>query len=191
MKAKFFFIGFFSALIVAGLSLFSVLKYFENLQKTEISKELKKEFKDFDISIIKIESPVLENLLFSDVKTNKKIEVFEKRFLFVNFWATWCRPCVAEMPELEKLTQDSEIKQLPIQFIFGSEEEKEKIISFVEKKKYNLNFCKLNNKLPIIITKEVLPTTYIFDTQNNIGYKIAGMQSWNSRLIKSFLKSIN
>lgn len=191
MKVKFFIIGFLSALAITGLTIFGFVKYIENKQQTAIAKELKKDFNDFDISILNIDKSVFESLSFSNIITNKKVEKFEKRYLFVNFWATWCGPCIGEMPELVKLTNDPEIKSLPIQFVFSSDEDKEKIRSFAEKKNFDLNFTKTNGKLPSVISLETVPVTYIFDTRNNLAYKIEGMQIWNSTLIKSFLKSIN
>ncbi len=191
MKVKFFIIGFLSALAITGLTIFGFVKYIENKQQKAIAKDLKKDLNDFDISILNIDKSVFENLSFSNVITNKKVEKFEKRFLFVNFWATWCGPCIGEMPELVKLTHDLEIKSLPIQFVFSSDEDKEKIISFVEKKNFDLNFTKTNGKLPSVISLKTVPVTYIFDTRNSLAYKIVGMQSWNSTIIKSFLKSIN
>lgn len=191
MKVKFFIIGFLSAIAITGISIFGFVKYIENKQQTAIAKELKKDFNDFDISILNIDKSVFESLSFSNIITNKKVEKFEKRYIFVNFWATWCGPCIGEMPELVKLTHDPEIKSLPIQFVFSSDEDKEKITSFAEKKNFDLNFTKTNGKLPSVISLETVPVTYIFDTRNNLAYKIVGMQSWNSTLIKSFLKSIN
>jgi len=56
----------------------------------------------------------------------------------VNFWATWCKPCVAELPEFEKLHQDSKgkkIKVLLVSMDFKEELDK-KLKNFLEKNKY-------------------------------------------------------
>lgn len=58
----------------------------------------------------------------------------------VNFWATWCKPCVAELPEFEKLHQESkankrEIKVLLVSMDFVEELDK-KVKDFLDKNKY-------------------------------------------------------
>ncbi|TCS36878.1 thiol-disulfide isomerase/thioredoxin [Paucimonas lemoignei] len=51
--------------------------------------------------------PDLEN-------NNKKLSEFQGKLLLVNFWATWCAPCVEEMPELSALHDSAEFKNLQV-----------------------------------------------------------------------------
>ena len=47
--------------------------------------------------------PIPENLVFQDAEGREtRFEAFRGRGLIVNFWATWCPPCVAEMPALDR-----------------------------------------------------------------------------------------
>ena len=61
--------------------------------------------------------------------------------LVLNFWATWCAPCVAEFPEFENANKKFGDK---INFVMISDEDIEKIIDFKIKKSYNLNILKSN-----------------------------------------------
>ena len=58
----------------------------------------------------------------------------------VNFWATWCKPCVAELPEFEKLHQDSKTKNQKVKVLLVSmdfvEEIDKKLKDFLDKNKY-------------------------------------------------------
>lgn len=58
--------------------------------------------------------------------------------VLVNFWATWCKPCVAEMPDLLKVTDSLGIKAV---FISLDEiEEKKKVITLIENKQWKGDF---------------------------------------------------
>lgn len=56
----------------------------------------------------------------------------------VNFWATWCKPCVAELPEFEKLHQDSKDKKVKVILVSMDfkEEIDKKLKNFLDKNKY-------------------------------------------------------
>lgn len=74
-----------------------------------------------------------------------KIEDLEKRIqnradtvLVLNFWATWCKPCVAEIPDFERL--NAEMKNTKFKLLLVSMDFKEdlnkKLIPFVQKNNY-------------------------------------------------------
>lgn len=191
IKTKFFIIGFFTSLLICVITIVSIVKYFQYQRTQSIDEELKVEYENLQIKTLLFDSNSYKSLFFTDISTNEKIFVEKERFLFVNFWATWCEPCVSELPDFEKLVNNPQIKKLPIQFIFSSEESNEKILKFLEKKKMNLTFCKQNNKLPKLMDFKSIPTSYIIDTKNNIAYQFDGIQNWNSELITNFLKSLN
>ena len=53
------------------------------------------------------------NVIFLD-KNDQKINIdqFKGRLLILNFWATWCAPCKEEMPSLDNLQVNQELKKL-------------------------------------------------------------------------------
>ena len=90
---------------------------------------------------------------------NQKIDmsIYKDKPLVINFWATWCQPCIEELPYFEIVKKQNEGK---INFLFVSDDELSKIIKFQERKKFNLQFVqsKYLNKLGI----NIRPTTYFF-----------------------------
>ena len=78
--------------------------------------------------------------------------------LVINYWATWCKPCIEEMQYLEEVNLKYKNE---VNFLFVSDEEISKIANFNKRKKFNLFFVKANENL----TKKGLnirPTTYFF-----------------------------
>lgn len=61
-----------------------------------------------------------------------------KNVVVLSFFATWCKPCLAEIPHLEKIGQ--EFKDTPVKiFLIDVGEEREKVLAFCEQKNINLN----------------------------------------------------
>lgn len=66
----------------------------------------------------------------------KRISAENDTLYIVNFWATWCRPCVAELPHFEKLTADhagDKVKVLLVSLDFASDFD-HKLVPFVKKR---------------------------------------------------------
>ena len=56
-----------------------------------------------------------DNVIFLDQKDQKiNIDEYKGKLLLLNFWATWCEPCKEEMPSLDSLQKNTELKNLKI-----------------------------------------------------------------------------
>lgn len=70
----------------------------------------------------------------------KRVHNTSDTIYVVNFWATWCKPCVAELPEFEKLHQDSKDKGRKIKVLLVSMDFKEeldkRVKTFLDKNNY-------------------------------------------------------
>ncbi|MCP4368707.1 MAG: TlpA family protein disulfide reductase, partial [Deltaproteobacteria bacterium] len=92
-------IGFLLGAILTPCLLFGVFYLFAVTQMAEVESE------GFAPPDIPINGTVLLDWEIQEIggrKVNLATE-FKDRVLFINFWATWCPPCVAEMPSIEKL----------------------------------------------------------------------------------------
>jgi len=96
--------------------------------------------------------------------------------LILNLWATWCKPCIEEMPALERLA-----KQLPDQFevILASDEKPERIKGFVSRQSLALTFAHLPSGIDALGVYS-LPTTLIIDADGEILQTIVGARPWDS-----------
>lgn len=124
---------------------------------------------------------VLADLHFSDLEGNVFTgEKFLGKPVFVHFWATWCRPCIKEMPEIEKVM--GSVKD--VTFIFPSDESLTLITSFKNKNDYPFEYLQLTSGFNTI-SVAALPTTYIFDKNGKLTKKIVGSKSWNEKKMKA------
>ncbi len=109
------------------------------------------------------------------------------KVLLINFWATWCKPCVKEFPELIKLYNNYKEKGFELVFISVDvpEDIEEKVIPFL--KKQNVDFVTYYNKfdkpeeLINFIDKNwegAIPSTYIYDKEGKQTADILGSRSY-------------
>ncbi|MGJ7920190.1 peroxiredoxin family protein [Neobacillus sp. LXY-4] len=95
----------------------------------------------------------------------------------LNFWATWCPPCKAEMPHVERFYQDQENNRVEILAVnlTTSEKGKNEISQFI--KDYELTFPILldeNGDIADMYQAITIPTSYIIDSNGIIRKKIVG-----------------
>ena len=103
------------------------------------------------------------------------LKQFKGKVVFLNFWATWCKPCVLEMPTIRN-AMDS-LKNENIEFLFASDESAEEIENFEKTHGYRFNYYRADNLEELAIM--ILPTTFIFDKNGNQVYSETGYHDWN------------
>lgn len=109
------------------------------------------------------------------------------KVVLVNFWATWCPPCIAEMPSLEKLHQ--QYKE-DVVFLLVSNEDKEVIKKFKKKNDYDILVYSSVTKNPELFDTSSIPRTYIIDKEGNIIIDKSGAADWNSENVRELFDSL-
>ncbi len=125
----------------------------------------------------------LPDTIFTDEKGNKlTLKAFRGKIILLNFWATWCGPCVREMPSLTRL--HNELKGPDFQVIALSEDRLgwQKIRSFRNK----LNLLELplyhdvDSKMMFSVKARGLPTTLLIDREGNELGRLVGLAEWDT-----------
>ncbi len=109
------------------------------------------------------------------------------KVVFVNVWATWCGPCVNEMPGIQAL-YDSARKE-GVAFVLVSEEKSEVVKTFVEQEKYSFPVFTSEN-LPDKFKTQGIPATFVVNRQGAIVHKHVGSADWNTESCRKFLRSL-
>ena len=131
----------------------------------------------------------LEKVKLKDLN-NQPIDLtrYKNKIVFINFWATWCRPCIEEMPSIERAR--SKLQNENIEFLVASSEELDRIQSFIKNHDLKLNFVKLENLEELKI--QALPTTFIFDQNGKSVFSETGYRQWDDpENIEMITKIIN
>jgi len=109
------------------------------------------------------------------------------KVVFVNFWATWCPPCVAEMPDLQKLYDDYSDK---VTFLFIANDEVDRVNAFLKKNEYTFAIHYEYGKTPIVLEHSSIPTTYLINRSGKIVMKKAMVADWNSEKMRAILNEL-
>lgn len=110
----------------------------------------------------------LNQLEVQDLSGNNiELTKYQGKPLVVNYWATWCAPCLKEFPYFEEVKQRFGNE---VNFIMISDESIERITSFSNSKPYSFNFLKSPKKLSEYGLNEItaIPTTYFYNAQGNL-----------------------
>jgi len=119
-----------------------------------------------------------DRILLSDLEGNEiPLENFKGKTVFLNFWATWCRPCLAEMPDIDQASKILEKENYV--FLAASDEDLEKIKEFVTKFDYSFQIVRLERSV-FDLDIMALPTTMIINKNGDIIYNEVGARDWAS-----------
>ena len=125
---------------------------------------------------------------FTDLDGKKhNLLASKNKVTLINYWATWCPPCVAEMPSLVSLYSDYEDR---VEFIFLANDKKDKVKSYLLKNKYEIPVLFKRTQSPKEFDSSSLPTTYILDKRGNIVVKEVGAANWNSDEVRKLLDTL-
>ncbi|SEB41653.1 Thiol-disulfide isomerase or thioredoxin [Tenacibaculum sp. MAR_2009_124] len=107
--------------------------------------------------------------------------------VFLNFWATWCPPCRAELPSIQKLYNDYRDK---VNFVFVTNEKREVVHQYYKEKGYQLPTYNFASKLPSLLETTSIPQTFIINREGEIVVSKNGAADWNSKKIRKLLNEL-
>ena len=114
------------------------------------------------------------------------LEQVRGKVIFLNFWATWCPPCIAEMPSIQRLYDEYKDK---ISFLLVSGEDPETIKSFFEKNGYTFPSYVQSFQAPDIFESSSIPTSFIISSEGKVVMKKKGAAKWDSKKIKKLINN--
>lgn len=107
--------------------------------------------------------------------------------VLINFWASWCPPCVAEMPSLDKLHEEYGERA---RFLFVARDQQDRVVSYMEKNSYDFPVYFEKGLTPKGLYNNSLPTTYILDKSGRIVVGHVGAADWYSDNARNLLDSL-
>lgn len=128
----------------------------------------------------------LADFQFSDLQGNTfSAEEYRGQPVFMHFWATWCRPCIQEMPAIARVIAKME----NVHFVFPSDEQIKKIMKFRNSHDFLFNYLQLTSGFEQAGVS-TLPTTYLFNSKGELHEVIVGARNWDTEESVAILKQL-
>lgn len=153
----------------------AVHKILGRLSPSLVEVDNRTELKNYNMKLVSIDG----------AKTNFKSAKGE--VVFLNFWATWCPPCVAEMPSINELYKDYGDR---VSFYIVTNEAAKKTIPFLENKDFDLPVYQMQSMPSKEIYSRSIPATFIIDREGKIVVDETGAANWNSELVRKTLDEL-
>ena len=115
-------------------------------------------------------------------------EKLEGKVLFINFWATWCPHCIAEMSSIQKLYN---LYGNQIDFLLISNEEQNVIDGFMKKKGYKIPvYHNLSGEVPRELYSQSIPATYLISKNGRIVISKKGAADWSGQKVQHIVEQL-
>lgn len=110
------------------------------------------------------------------------------RVLVLNFWSTWCAPCVAEMPALERLRDAT--ADVGVRFAFVTREDPAAVRSFLEKRGFELPVYIASGETPDPFRHRAIPATFVLDRNGTIALRHFGAAAWDGEEVVAWVRTL-
>lgn len=114
---------------------------------------------------------------------------FKGKVIFINFWATWCGPCIGEMPEIQKF-YDKFKNNNNVAFIIATSDDLQTAQNFIKKKGYSFPVFVLTNGVPKCLEHNAIPTSFLINKKGEIVLKQKNVANWGGTKMENNVKKL-
>ncbi|NNM66705.1 MAG: TlpA family protein disulfide reductase [Spirochaetales bacterium] len=116
---------------------------------------------------------------------------YKGKVILLNFWATWCPPCRAEMPTIEKLYQALKNEQNFVFLAVDAHEKPAQVKSFIQKTGYSFPvLLDTTGEADAEYSVQAIPTTYLIDRSGHVLGGAAGGRQWDRPEVIQAIKDL-
>jgi peroxiredoxin len=155
--------------IVTFLSILSVILIVSNCNNPEAQKESGREIETQEPA----RQAAIDFTLVDLDGVERTLSQQKGNVVLVDFWASWCRPCVVEIPHLKEF-HDKYQDQGLILWGVSLDNKEEKMMEFIQKLNINYTILLGNQAVANKYNVQGIPTTFLYDKKNRIAYKHVG-----------------
>ena len=110
-----------------------------------------------------------------------KLSTFQGKPLFINVWATWCGPCLRELPAVENLAANSKWKDRDLVFLaISTDNQADALKRFLKDKPIKgLTVLRATGPLPLALDSDGIPAIFLIDREGKVVASQIGSAAWD------------
>lgn len=134
----------------------------------------------------------IPDIQFKDATANiTSLNALKSKVVFINYWATWCPPCIAEMPKVNELYKKFRDDPKVSFLLVDVDNDLPKAKAFMLKNGYDLPLYTQISNVPETLLDGTIPTTLVFDKDGKLIYKHSGAADYSSEEFEKFMKNLD
>ena len=182
--------GFFvTAMIIAALVFYTLEGGFCQKGQTAVDA-VGSNVKKLGIEILEKKTAAPDFTLKEPAGTQIALKELRGRVVFLNFWATWCPPCIEEMPAMERLHQELQKDGLVILAV-NFQEGPERVKEFFAKHKFTFTpLLDRDGKVSELYQAWALPVSAIINKRGEVAARAIGSKDWHNAEAREFFKQL-
>jgi thiol-disulfide isomerase/thioredoxin len=140
-----------------------------------------------------VKDPAHNSVSFSYYDASGQAEstsALKGKVVFINFWATWCPPCRAEMPSLNALYNKFKSDDRYVFLFISEDEDLSKAKAYLQKEGFNIPMASRAGNIPSQIYSGTLPTTIVLNKDGLVVLKKEGIAGYNTPAFIKQLKDL-
>ena len=144
-----------------------------------------------DISSAPKPPSALSDINFEDVN-RKQTSLYSLRgkVVFINFWATWCPPCIAELPSINTIRQRLSANKHIVFLMVDADNNFDKSVPFMAKHRYDLPVYAAITPVPAAMLGNTIPTTVVIDKRGQMVFHDEGAADYTNLKFVAWLNKL-
>ena len=115
---------------------------------------------------------------------------FKGKTVFLNIWATWCGPCVAELPSIARLAREPKLAGKNVAFVCVSTDDASQTVKrFLRGKDWPMTFFR-TDRIPPVFYSEGIPATFLIGANGKVAAVQIGSVDWDEPKVVAFLEKL-
>ncbi|RZK71909.1 MAG: TlpA family protein disulfide reductase [Pedobacter sp.] len=185
----------FSNVIAVAMAVFVIAMFFSpDLKARVIQGLMYVGFFQPDIpadASIKMKQSTGMDVAFKDVNgAVVQLSDLKGKVVFINFWATWCPPCIAEMPSIDRLHKKYKKGEDVVFLLVDVDRNFRSSVEFMKQQKLDLPLYIAETAIPVAYFSGSMPTTVILDKAGNIVFQHIGAADYDNTKVESFIDQL-
>jgi thiol-disulfide isomerase/thioredoxin len=111
------------------------------------------------------------------------------KVIFLNLWASWCPPCIAEMPNIQQLYRQTDTSRVAF-VMLSLDENPAKARKLLKRKGFSFPAYFPGSTMPAVYATRSIPTTFVISKRGEIVVRHEGMADYSSAEFKAFLSKL-